>query len=131
MTSENIAAQAATDHLPAQPYARPLDVEQARRTLDDLMARVGVDGLVAALQAPGLLAQVDQHAAAVRDAAHAAAGRLEPLALARYARSIMAAAERMGHQLPDDPDRVDWFNPGWFLLRLAAVCALAAEAGLL
>jgi len=130
MTSENIAARPATDHLPAQPSARPLTVEQARRTLDDLMARVGVDGLVAALQAPGLLAQVDQHAAAVRDAVHAAAGGTNAIGLARYARSIVAAAERMGRPLPD-PDTVDWFKPGWFLLRLVAVCAIADDAGLL
>jgi hypothetical protein len=115
-------------HIFSQPTQCP-----ARLHLDDLMAWLGVDGLTAALRVPGLLAAVDQHAAAVRDAVAAAGRELAAPALAGYARSVTAAAHRMGSTVPDrEPDgTVDWYRPGWHTLRLIAVCALADEAGLL
>ena len=116
MTSENATAT-----------PRPATVAEAGTALDELMALVGVDGLVAAYRYPDLLARVDQHAAAVRDAVTASAGRIDPLSLARYARSIAAAADRAGEPMPAH----DWSTPGWHALRLVAVCWLADEAGLL
>jgi hypothetical protein len=105
----------------------------ARQHLDDLMAWLGVDGLTAALRCPGLLAAVDQHAAAVRDAVAASGRELAAPALAGYARSVVAAAHRMGRPLPDrTPDgSADWYRPGWHTLRLIAVCSVADDAGLL
>ena len=109
-------------------YDVPTGVD-ARVALDELMARVGVDGLVAALRSPGLLAAVDQHAAAVREALVARYGTVDAAGLVGYARSVAAAAYRMGRPLPDPAGHsgdVDWSRAGWHLLRLVAVCALAA-----
>ena len=102
----------------------------AQVSLDELMAWIGVDGLVAALRSPGLLATVDQHAAAVREALVARYGTVDAAGLVGYARSVTAAAYRMGRPLPDPAGHsgdVDWSRAGWHLLRLVAVCALAAE----
>ena len=102
--------------------------------LDDLMAWVGVDGLVAALRSPGLLAALDQHMAAVREALVARDGAVEADGLVGYARSVIAAAHRMGRPLPDPAGHageVIWVRAGWHLLRLVAICALADEAGYL
>jgi len=106
-------------------------VPTAQLALDDLMAWVGVDGLVAALRSPGLLAAVDQHAAAVREALIARGGGVDAAGLAGYARSVTAAAHRMGRTLPVQGDDVDWSRAGWHLLRLVAVCAVADDAGCL
>jgi len=104
---------------------------RARVALDELMAWVGVDGLVAALRSPGLLAAVDQHAAAVREAMVARYGGVDATGLAGYARSVTAAAYRMGQPLPEHGATVNWSRAGWHVLRLVAVCALADEAGCL
>jgi hypothetical protein len=114
--------------------ANPTTQASAQTALDELMAWVGVDGLVAALRTPGLLAEIDQHAAAVRDAIVAAGRPVDALSLSRYARSIAAAADRMGRPLPEqslDGTDTDWSNAGWHLLRLVAVCAIADELGCL
>jgi Family of unknown function (DUF6401) len=103
--------------------------------LDELMARVGVDGLVAAMADPGLLAQVDQHAAAVRDALIGAGRDIDAEGLASYARSIEAAAHRMGRPVPGAGEAhvsgAAWHAAEWHLMRLVAVCAIADSAGLL
>lgn len=109
--------------------------EPAQLFLDDMMARVGVDGLAAALAHPGLLAQVDQHAAAVRQALHQAGRAADAPGLAAYARSICAAAERMGRPVPE-PGRAylsgtAWSAAEWHLMRLVAVCMIAESADLL
>ena len=116
--------------LSAAPAADP-----ARALLDEMMARVGVDGLAAALGDAGLLAQVDQHAAAVRDALHHAGREADAEGLAAYARSIVAAARRMGRPVPE-PGRAyvsgtAWLAAEWHLMRLVAVCMIAESAGLL
>jgi hypothetical protein len=103
--------------------------------LDELMARVGVDGLAAAYADAGLLAQVDQHTAAVRESLAAAGRPGDADGLASYARSISAAADRMGRPIPAegvaDLATADWRLPGWHVLRLLAVCAIAESSGLL
>jgi hypothetical protein len=113
--------------------AAPAD--EARALLDEMMARVGVDGLVAAHADPGLLAQVDQHAAAVREALGHAGRAADADGLAAYAKSIAAAAERMGRPVPQ-PGRAyvsgpAWLAAEWHLLRLVAVCMIAESAELL
>jgi hypothetical protein len=119
-----ISAAAAT---PAQDSATAL--------LDEMMARVGVDGLAAAFADPGLLARVDQHAASVRDALAAAGRRADTEGLAAYAKSIAAAAVRMGRRLPEPGEAhvsgAAWLVADWHLLRLVAVCLIADDAGLL
>jgi hypothetical protein len=107
--------------------ATPMTRTDASAALDDLMAWVGVDGLVAALRVPGLLAEVDQHAAAVRDAVAASGQEVDALTLNRYARSVVAAAARMGRSLAT-PEETGWASAGWHLIRLVAVCAVAVEA---
>jgi hypothetical protein len=103
--------------------------------LDEMMARVGVDGLVAALSDPAVLAAVDQHAAAVRDTLASAGRTVDADGLAAYARSIVAAARRMGRALPAPGEApvatAAWRQAEWHLIRLVAVCAIADEAALL
>lgn len=116
--------------LPACSAADP-----ARLLLDDLMARVGVDGLAAALSHPAVLAEVDQHAAAVRDALRQAGRATDAAGLAGYARSVTAAAYRMGRPVPEAGrayvTAADWLRAEWHLLRLVGVCMIAEAAGLL
>ena len=110
-------------------------VDPARALLDEMMARVGVDGLAAALGDAGLLAEVDQHAAAVRDALHHAGREADADGLAAYARSIVAAAHRMGRPVPEPGHAyvsgTAWLAAEWHLMRLVAVCMIAESAGLL
>jgi hypothetical protein len=117
------------------PISAAPAVDPARALLDEMMARVGVDGLAAALGDTGLLAEVDQHAAAVRDALHHAGREIDAEGLASSARSIVAAAERMGRPVPQ-PGRAyvsesAWLAAEWHLLRLVAVCLIAESTGLL
>jgi hypothetical protein len=109
--------------------------DPARALLDEMMARVGVDGLAAALGDAGLLAQVDQHAAAVRDALRAADREVDAAGLAAYAKSIAAAADRMGRPVPQPGHAylsgTAWLAAEWHLMRLVAVCMIAESAGLL
>jgi hypothetical protein len=136
MTNEFRAfAPVSTDVVGTPPGASsPADVA-ARTLLDEMMARVGVDGLVAAHADPGLLAQVDQHAAAVREALAHAGRAADAAGLASYAKSITAAAERMGRPVPRAGDAYvsgsAWLAAEWHLLRLVAVCMIAESAGLL
>jgi hypothetical protein len=102
----------------------------AHAVLDQLMARVGVDGLVAAMRTPGLLAAVDQHAAVIRETLRAAGRPLDGVALAEYARSVLAVLNRCGQALPE-PEAIDWNRADGSLLRLVAVCFLAEAADLL
>jgi hypothetical protein len=109
--------------------------DPAHALLDEMMARVGVDGLAAALGDAGLLAQVDQHAAAVRESLHHAGREVDAAGLAAYARSVAAAAQRMGRPLPEPGDAyisgTAWLSAEWHLLRLVAVCMIAERDGLL
>jgi Family of unknown function (DUF6401) len=117
----------------APAAASPAD--PARALLDEMMARVGVDGLAAALGDAGLLAQVDQHAAAVRDSLHHAGREVDAEGLAAYAKSIVAAAERMGRPVPQPGHAyisgTAWLAAEWHLMRLVAVCMIAESADLL
>ncbi|AGL18700.1 DUF6401 family natural product biosynthesis protein [Actinoplanes sp. N902-109] len=110
-------------------------LDQDRALLDEMMARVGVDGLAAALGNAGLLAQVDQHAAAVREALREAGREADAPGLAAYAKSIVAAAKRMGRPIPAPGaayvSGAAWFTAEWHLMRLVAVCLIAETAGLL
>jgi hypothetical protein len=122
------------DFLALAPAAAPI-MCPATTLLDEMMARVGVDGLAAALADPGLLAQVDQHAAAVRDALVGAGRQLDASGLAAYAKSILAAAARMGRVVPAPGEAhvsgAAWHAAEWHLVRLVAVCSIAEAAGLL
>ena len=125
MTNEFLAF-APISTVPADP---------AGALLDEMMARVGVDGLAAALGDAGLLAQVDQHAAAVRDALAGAGREVDAEGLAAYAKSIAAAADRMGRPVPQPGHAYlsgsAWLAAEWHLMRLVAVCMIAESAGLL
>jgi Family of unknown function (DUF6401) len=107
-------------------FAQPTTDTAARQYLDQIMAMVGVDGLVEALSSPGVLALVDQHAAAVRDSLESAGKQIGPIALAGYARSVLAVHERHGRPLPS-PSTVAWERPEWTVVRLVAVCSLLLE----
>jgi hypothetical protein len=120
--------------IPAAP-ADAIIACPARALLDEMMARVGVDGLVAAHADAGLLARVDQHAAAVREALHGAGRKIDAAGLAAYAKSIAAAAVRMGRPLPEPGHApltgAAWITAEWHLMRLVAVCLIADSAGVL
>jgi len=115
--------------------AEPASACPARTLLDEMMARVGVDGLVAAHADAGLLAQVDQHAAAVREALQHAGRAVGAESLAAYAKSIAAAAARMGRPVPEPGHApmtgTAWLSAEWHLMRLVAVCLIAESTGLL
>jgi Family of unknown function (DUF6401) len=117
------------------PISAAPAVDPARTLLDEMMARVGVDGLVAAHADTGLLAHVDQHAAAVRDALGHAGRAVDAKSLAAYAKSIAAAAHRMGRLVPEPGHAhltgAAWLAAEWHLLRLVAVCLIAESSGLL
>jgi len=117
------------------PISAASAADPARALLDEMMARVGVDGLAAALADAGLLAQIDQHAAAVRDALHHAGRDIDAEGLAAYAKSIAAAADRMGRPVPQPGHAYmsgsAWLAAEWHLMRLVAVCLIAESAGLL
>jgi hypothetical protein len=119
----------------ASPETDRIAADPDRVLLDEMMARVGVDGLVAAHGDAGLLAQLDQHAAAVRDALGHAGREVGAGGLASYARSIAAAAHRMGRPIPEPGhayvDGSAWLAAEWHLLRLVAVCMIAESTGLL
>ena len=102
----------------------------ANAVLDQLMASVGVDGLVAALRNPGLMAAVDQHAAAIRETLRSAGRDVDVVALAGYARSVLAILNRCGQSLPEI-NAIDWTRAGGHVLHLVAICALADASGLL
>jgi hypothetical protein len=96
----------------------------ARATLADLAARIGTAGLAAAATRPGLAASVDQHAAALWDLL----GEDEmPIAigLAGYADGLRDMASGLGWHLPM-PCSVDWDIAPWLVVRLVAVCQVAA-----
>src|SRR5687767_7812271 len=116
------------------PYGLPMThsarVLTAHAVLDQLMASIGVDGLVAALRNPGLLAAVDQEAAAIRETLRGAGRSVDIVALAGYARSVLALLHRHGRALPA-PEAIDWNSAGGHIVRLVAICALADAAGLL
>ena len=117
------------------PVSTAPAADPACALLDEMMARVGVDGLAAAFGDTGLLAQIDQHAAAVREALAHAGRDADAEGLAAYAKSIAAAAQRMGRPVPQ-PGRAyvsgsAWLAAEWHLLRLVAVCMIAESAGLL
>jgi hypothetical protein len=90
------------------------------------MTALGTAGLTAADGLPGLLAAVDQHAAAIRDAVGDGQRALGPVSLAGYAEGLIRAATRAGWQLPTG-STVDWPYADWRVLRLLAICAMAAE----
>lgn len=117
------------------PISAAPAVDAARALLDEMMARVGVDGLAAALGDVGLLAVLDQHAAAVRDALRHAGREVGAEGLAAYAKSIVAAADRMGRPVPAPGHAyvsgTAWLAAEWHLMRLVAVCMIAESADLL
>ncbi|WP_219416813.1 DUF6401 family natural product biosynthesis protein [Pseudonocardia nigra] len=99
------------------------------RCLARLHDELGAPGLAAAATLPGLSAAVDQHAAAVRDILRwgvDGSGRAgSAVLLAGYARGLLA---RAGTDTRAMGERVGtrWEDADWLVLRLLAVCALAA-----
>ena len=104
-----------------------LVVADEREVLEDL--------LVAAHADAGLLAQLDQHAAAVRESLRGAERPVDAEGLAAYAKSVAAAAVRMGRPLPEPGHApltgTGWLTAEWHLMRLVAVCLIAESADLL
>jgi hypothetical protein len=135
LTFAPISAAAIAASAGVRGEAAVVPVDPAHAVLDEMMARVGVDGLAAALGDPGLLAQVDQHAAAVRASLHHAGRAVDATGLAAYARSVAAAATRMGRPLPEPGHAYisgsAWLSAEWHLVRLVAVCMIAEADELL
>lgn len=111
----------------SSPSGYPVRLAAARATLADLTDRVGTPGVAAARELPGLLAELDQHGAALRDLLGEPGRGPSPISLAGYADGLRDMAGDLGWQLPD-ADHVDWSRAPWLLVRLVAVCQLAAVA---
>jgi hypothetical protein len=108
-----------------RPAGYPVRLAAARAALAELAHRVGTPGLAAAAALPGLLAAIDQHAAALRDLLGDGTRPPSPIGLAGYADGLRDMAGDLGWQLPQ-PDQVKWARAPWLLVRLVAVCQLAA-----
>jgi hypothetical protein len=110
-----------------RPAGYPVRLAAARAALAELARRVGTPGLAAAKAVPGLLAAIDQHAAALRDLLGDGARPPSPIGLAGYADGLRDMAGDLGWQVPQT-EHVDWTRAPWLLVRLVAVCQLAAPA---
>jgi hypothetical protein len=108
-----------------RPAGYPVRLAAARAALAALAGRVGTPGLAAAAARPGLLAAVDQHAAALRDLLGDGTRPPSPIGLAGYADGLRDMAADLGWRVPST-DQVDWATAPWLLVRLLAVCQLAA-----
>jgi hypothetical protein len=109
----------------ASPGAYSVRLAAARATLADLAERLGNPGLAAAARLPGLLAEVDRHGAALRDLLGENDRAPSPIGLAGYADGLRDMAGDLGWRQPP-ADQVDWARAPWLLVRLLAVCQLAA-----
>ena len=71
----------------------------------------------------------------MRDALQHTGRAVDAEGLASYARSIAAAADRMGRPVPQPGHAYvsgsAWLAAEWHLMRLVAVCMIAESAGLL
>lgn len=102
----------------------------AQRQLQQLNTEFGAPAAAVAAMVPGLSAQLDQHAAAVRDILELGVedSARVPLIilLAGYVRGLLDHfAERADGFFAGAPD--SWHAADWLQLRLAAVCAYAAD----
>ncbi|MFC8385219.1 DUF6401 family natural product biosynthesis protein [Nocardia sp. NPDC057272] len=102
----------------------------AQRQLQQLNTEFGAPAAAVAAVVPGLSAQLDQHAAAVRDILDLGVddSARVPLVilLAGYVRGLLDHfAERADGFFAGAPD--NWHDADWLQLRLAAVCAYAAD----
>lgn len=75
---------------------------------------------------PALVAAVDQHAAAVRESIRAAGEKVGGGTLARYLEGFVDGARAGGWEPAEPVSGYDWET-----LRLAAICWMAREHGLL
>jgi hypothetical protein len=98
----------------------------AAGTLRTLWEHIGSSAAAAATDLPRLTAALDQHSAAVRDALSAGAGVIGSAALAGYAKGILDVAKTPAWHTTG---KVDWSQPTWPQLRLAAISALARQYG--
>jgi hypothetical protein len=110
---------------PDHPAGHGVRLAAARAALADLAHRLGTPGLAAATMLPGLLAEVDQHAAVLRDLLGDGLRPPSPIGLAGYAEGLCDTATDLGWARPD-PDDVAWTQAPWLVVRLLAVCQLAA-----
>ncbi|MEU4807885.1 DUF6401 family natural product biosynthesis protein [Nocardia fluminea] len=102
----------------------------AQRQMQQLDIEFGAPAAAVAASAPGLSAVLDQHAAAVRDILTIGVDESARVPLvvlvAGYVRGLLDHfAERADGFLAGPPD--NWHDADWLQLRLAAVCAYAAD----
>jgi hypothetical protein len=101
-------------------------VEWCDQLLATLTSRVGASGLAAASLDPGLRAELARHESEVRDWMGGQGLAVSRQSVSGYAAVLLAAAQRCGRLLPPDPQADDWADPEWYLVRLVALCAMAA-----
>lgn len=102
-------------------------IEWCDQLLTSLQTRVGDAGLVAAGRDRALGADVARHEDQVRVWLAGQSLTVSRQSIAGYAAVLLTAAQRCGRQLPADPERYDWSGAEWYLIRLIALCAMAAE----
>jgi hypothetical protein len=102
--------------------------EWCEQLLATLSTRVGEAGLAAARLDAGLRAEVGRHEDDVRAWFDSRALAVSRQSIAGYAAVLLAAAQRCGRLLPPDPGGHDWASAEWYLVRLLALCSMAAAA---
>ncbi len=102
--------------------------EWCEQLLATLSTRVGGGGRAAARLDAGLRANVGRHETEVRAWFHSQALTVSRQSIAGYAAVLLAAAQRCGRVLPPDPEGHDWARAEWYLVRLLALCTMAAAA---
>jgi hypothetical protein len=102
--------------------------EWCEQLLATLSTRVGEAGLAATRLDARLRTDVGRHEAEVRAWFDGQAVTVSRQSIAGYAAVLLAAAQRCGRLLPPDPASHDWASAEWYLLRLLALCSMAAAA---
>jgi hypothetical protein len=105
-----------------------LAVEWCDQLLATLTSRVGAGGLSAASLDPDLRAEVARHESEVGHWMTGQGLAVSRQSIAGYAAVLLVAAQRCGKLLPPNPQTTDWADPEWYLVRLVALCAMAADA---
>jgi hypothetical protein len=95
------------------------------RLLATVWDGVAESGTTAAAADPDLRAAVARHETEIRAWLRGQGLAVTRQSIAGYAAVLLAAASRCGRRLPTDPQRYDWGDAEWYIVRLVALCAMA------
>ena len=103
-------------------------IEWCDELISSLQERIGDAGLRAAERDGALGASVALHTDQIRAWLTGQCLAVSRQSIAGYAAVLLTAAQICGRRLPTEPHRHDWSAAEWYLIRLIALCAMAAEA---